>query len=501
MNSSILTRSLRSILIVPLFLGTLALAQDKKLPEIRVDEKPLERNEHTSYAPVIERVSPGVVTIATRTRSDKLTKGPERGAEDRFFRRFFGLPDLDENAPRTPKEADPKNGKLMPSGLGSGVIVSSDGYILTNHHVVNEADEIKVTLADGKTVHKAKKIASDEGSDIAVIKIEATNLQPVTFADSDKIKVGDVAIAIGSPFALRQTVTKGIISAIGRDSTGISEFANFIQTDASINPGNSGGALIDVQGRLVGIPSAIYSRSGGNMGIGFAVPSNQARSVMESLLKYGRVQRGFLGIKMDEVDEALAKSLGLESAQGIIIAEVVPGGSAEKAGLKAEDVIIEMDGKKLSDLAAFKNSIAAKQPGAQAELKIIRNKKDMNITVTLGDRTGSVAMQDKPASAPEKKDPDVLDGVQVADLTAQQRKALQIDENVQGALITAVGAGTPSADAELRPGDVVVSINGKEVKDADAAVKLSEEVKSLNSVRLRVHRAGQTRFVIVEEQK
>lgn len=237
------------------------------------------------------------------------------------------------------------------------------------------------------------------------------------------------------------------------------------------------------------------------MGIGFAVPSNQARSVMESLLKFGRVQRGFLGIKMDEVDEALAKSLGLENTHGIVIADVVPGGAAEKAGLRAEDVIIELDGRKFTDLPAFKNSIAAKEPGAKADLKIIRDKKEMNVSVTLGDRGGSVAVATKPAPEAVKKDPDVLDGVQVADITAQQRQALRIDENVRGALVTAVPPGTPSADAELRAGDVIISINGKDVKDAEDAVKLSEDAKHMNSVRLRVHRAGQTRFVIVEAPK
>jgi len=237
------------------------------------------------------------------------------------------------------------------------------------------------------------------------------------------------------------------------------------------------------------------------MGIGFAVPSNQARSVMESLLKFGRVQRGFLGIKMDEMDEALAKSLGLENTHGIVIADVVPGGAAEKAGLKAEDVIIELDGRKFTDLPGFKNSIAAKEPGAKADLKIIRDKKELNVSVTLGDRSGSVAVAAKPAPEAVKKDPDVLDGVQVADINAQQRQALRIDENVRGALVTAVPPGTPSADAELRAGDVIISINGKDVKDAEDAVKLSEDAKHLNSVRLRVHRAGQTRFVIVEAPK
>ncbi len=502
MKHPILTRSIRSLLFVPLFFGTMAFADEARMPALRVDEQALKRDEHSSYAPVIERVAPSVVTISTEVRADKLAKGNQRGMNDPMFRRFFGMPDLDDDAQQPQKKVEPKSKKMIPAGIGSGVIVSPDGYILTNHHVVAEADVIKVTLADGKTEYTAKKVASDEGSDIAVIKIEAATLSPITFADSDQTKVGDVAIAIGSPFALRQTVTKGIISALGRDSTGISEFGNFIQTDASINPGNSGGALIDAQGRLVGIPSAIYSRSGGNMGIGFAVPSNQARSVMQSLIKFGKVQRGFLGIEMREITEPLAKSLGIGSNQGIIIAQVVEGGAAEKAGLRAEDAIVELNGKKFENLTAFRNAIAATEPGAKVEVKIIRDGKELNISVTLADRSGSIAKAStKPSAVPAKKEPDVLDGVQVGDITAENRRQLGIDGSVRGALVTAIAPDSASADAELKRGDVIVSINGKDVKSADEAIALSEEVKHLSTVRLRVNRAGKTEFVIVEERK
>lgn len=490
-------RIILSLIITPLLLAAPTFAQESKLPAIRVDDQALKRDENSSYAPIIERVAPSVVTISTEATAGSIAKESNRFS-DPMFRHFFGLPD-EEEAPR--KKADPKSKKLIQTGLGSGVIISADGYILTNFHVVESAEVITVTLADGVTTHKAKRIAGDKGSDIAVVKIEAANLSPITFADSDKARVGDVVLAIGSPFAFRQSVTKGIISAVGRAEQYISEFANFIQTDASINPGNSGGALIDTQGRLVGIPTAIYSRSGGNMGIGFAVPSNQARNTMESLLKNGRVVRGFLGIKMDEVNEQLAKSLGLPDTHGIVVADVVRDGAADKAGLKAEDVIVGLNGKKTESIVLFRNAIAATAPGEKVDLKIVRAGKEIVVPVTIGDRGGAETVSFKPTAEPPAKAPDVLDGVQVGDITAQQRKQLGLDDTVRGAIVTDVGADTPSADAELKRGDVIVSINGKEVTNAEDAVKLSEEVKTLKSVRLRVHRGGQTRFVIVEERK
>ena len=486
-------RSILSLIITPLLLAAPAFAQEAKLPAIRVDDQALKRDENSSYAPIIERVAPSVVTISIEATAGNVAKEGNRFS-DPLFRHFFGMPDEKEAPRKNPK-------KLIQTGLGSGVVISADGYILTNFHVVESAEVITVTLADGVTTHKAKRIAGDKGSDIAVIKVDATNLSPITFADSDKARVGDVVLAIGSPFAFRQSVTKGIISAVGRAEHYISEFANFIQTDASINPGNSGGALIDTQGRLVGIPTAIFSRSGGNMGIGFAVPANQARSTMESLLKHGRVVRGAVGIIMGEIDAPLAKSLGLPDNQGIIISELIKGGAAEKSGLKIEDVITELNGKKIESIVTFKNAIAAMDPGTKVELKIIRDGKDMITPVTVGDRGEISTASFNPSAEPAAKAPDVLDGVQVGDITAQQRKELRLDDAVRGALVTEVGADTPSAEAELKRGDVIVSINGKEVTNADDAVKLSEEVKTLKSVRLRVLRGGQPRFVIVEERK
>ena len=505
-----LAHSLRLTLFATFAFSTLALAENK-LPEIVVDATPLERTHENSFAPIVEKVSPSVVTISIskNVRIGARGQGNQGGgnplADDPFFRKFFGLPDDEPGAPRgNGKEKDSGAGRKrqMPVGLGSGVIVSKDGYIITNNHVVEQADEITVTLADGKTELKAKKIGADAGSDIAVIKIEAKDLRPITFADSDKIKAGDIALAIGNPFALRQTVTKGIISAVGRNQTGMSEFGNFIQTDASINPGNSGGALVDALGRLVGINSAIFSQSGGNMGIGFAVPSNQARSVMENLIKFGKMQRGFLGIQMQPLDEKLAKEFKAPDKDGILVAEVVQGGGAEKAGVKSGDIIVKLNGQRPDDIAALRNSVANMMPGTKVELDIYRNGKPQTISVTLVERPSAGVALGTPAAPPAPvKVPDVLDGVTVADLNAELRKRFAIGDDVKGALVTQVSPDSACADADVRAGDVIVDIDGKRVATSDDAVKLSEEVKTKSSVRLRISRKGATQFVVVEERK
>ncbi len=511
MKLRIFSRSLRTALLAPLAFSTLVFAENK-LPDIVVDAAALERTPQNSSAPVVDKVAPSVVTISIsknmRIGDHGMGGNSNPLMKDPFFRKFFGIPEDGQDGGRDGSKDNGKDSgkgrqRSMPVGLGSGVIVSPDGYIITNNHVVEQADEITVTLADGKTELKAKKIGTDPGSDIAVIKIEAKNLKPITFADSDKIKVGDNVLAVGNPFALRQTVTRGIISAVGRNQTGISEFGNFLQTDASINPGNSGGALVDALGRLVGINSAIFSQSGGNMGIGFAVPSNQARSVMESLIKFGKVQRGFLGIQMQPLDEKLAKEFKAPDRDGILVAEVVPGGSAEKAGVKSGDVIVELNGQHAEDIAAFRNTVANMLPGTKVELKVFRGGKPQMISVTLAERGANglaLGAPGAPGPAPAKV-PDVLDGVTVADVNAEFRKKFNIGDDVKGALVTQVNPDSACADADVRAGDVIVDIDGKKIASADEAVKLSEEVKTKTSVRLRISRKGATQFVVVEERK
>jgi serine protease Do len=500
MNMKSLTRSICLALALP-FAGAATLLAENKLPEIRVDDTPLQRTIHNSFAPVVEKVAPSVVTISINKNVALGRGGPRNNPflDDPFFRKFFGVPDDDKG---DGDKARPQRKRPMQVGLGSGVIVSADGYILTNNHVVEQADEIVVTLNDGRTEYKATKIGTDPGSDIAVIKVDAKNLKSVIIANSDKIKVGDLCIAIGNPFALRQSVTMGIVSATGRNQTGISDYGNFIQTDAAINPGNSGGALVDTEGRLIGVNTAIFSRTGGNMGIGFAVPSNQARGVMESLIKFGKVQRGYLGIHMQELDEKLMKEFKAPSRDGILVTDVLPEGGAEKAGIKSGDVVVEMNGQPVGEIADFRNAIASLTPGVSVDLKLFRNGEARILKVTLAERRGEgVASVEKKADPAPVKAPDVLDGVTVGDLKADVRKQFNIPDEVQGAVVMQVNPDSPSADAEIKAGDVIVEIDGKSVKNADDAVRLSEEVKTKTSVRLRVSTRGSTKFVVVEERK
>src|SRR6266699_574704 len=313
-----------------------AQASSKANPPARVhvEETPLSREVKlaTSFAPVVKKVAPSVVNIySSRTIREQPLLSPF--FSDPFFRRFFG-PDFDEQMrPRTRRA----------QSLGSGVIVSEDGYILTANHVVEGADEVKVALADGVKEYPARVIGADPPTDVAVLKVEAKGLPAVTLADSDKLEVGDVALALGNPFGVGQTVTMGIVSAVGRSSLGINEYENFIQTDASINPGNSGGALVDAQGRLVGINTAILSRTGGNQGIGFAVPVNMARYVMDRIVAEGTITRGYLGVRIQPLTPDLAKEFKLPADTGALVGEVTPKTPAAEAGLKEGDVIVEFN--------------------------------------------------------------------------------------------------------------------------------------------------------------
>jgi serine protease DegQ len=321
-----------------------------------------------SYHEAVQRAAPSVVNIFTskeiRTQRHPLLNDP-------IFRRFFGeqLPDEAQRA----------------SSLGSGVIVSTNGYVLTNHHVVEAADEIEVALADGKKL-LAKVVGNDPETDLAVLRISAENLPAITFGSSDALKVGDVVLAIGNPFAVGQTVTGGIVSALGRTGLGINTFENFIQTDAAINPGNSGGALIDAGGNLVGINTAIFSRSGGSMGIGFAIPVSTAKMVLEQIVKNGSVTRGWIGVELRELTPADAEAFKLSAARGALIAVVLRDGPADKAGVRPGDVVTEIQGKPVIDPTAMLNLVAALPPGAPAKMKVRRQGKEIETTISVGRR-------------------------------------------------------------------------------------------------------------------
>ena len=337
--------------------------------EDNLTKNPQPKNSAGSYSDAAKKAMPSVVNIFT---SKKNSNNPhQQFLDDPLLKHFFG----DQSDEQSQRE----------TSLGSGVIVNENGLILTNQHVIESADEIQVALEDGRTV-KAHVVGSDPDTDLAVLKIDVKNLPAITFADAEKNKVGDVVLAIGNPFGVGQTVTQGIISALGRNHLGISTFENFIQTDASINPGNSGGALIDADGNLVGINSAIYSRNGGSMGIGFAIPVSIAKQVMEQIIRQGSVTRGWIGIEAQDMTAELAESFKLKNAQGSLIAGIIKNSPAEHAGLKAGDVLLEINGLQVIDSSNMLGLISELKPNKQAILKITRNQKEINVPVMIGRR-------------------------------------------------------------------------------------------------------------------
>ncbi|RQS17574.1 Do family serine endopeptidase [Burkholderia sp. Bp8998] len=324
----------------------------------------------TSYAEAAQKAMPAVVNVFS---SKDGSLPPDPRAKDPLFRYFFG----DRNARKQQDEPA--------ANLGSGVIVSPEGYILTNQHVVDGADQIEVALADGRTA-TAKVIGSDPETDLAVLKINMTNLPTITLGRSDQSRVGDVVLAIGNPFGVGQTVTMGIISALGRNHLGINTFENFIQTDAPINPGNSGGALVDVNGNLLGINTAIYSRSGGSLGIGFAIPVSTARTVLESIITTGSVTRGWIGVEPQDVTPEIAESFGLQQKSGAIVAGVLQGGPADKAGIKPGDILVSVNGDEITDTTKLLNTVAQIKPGTSTKVHVVRKGKEFDVNVVIGKR-------------------------------------------------------------------------------------------------------------------
>ena len=469
---------------------------DTKVPvRLVVDEAPVKRDGRftTSFAPVIKKVSPAVVNVFTTTAPRQNTSQPRNPfSDDPFFRRFFGeeFPGGETRRFRTPRQ----------NGLGSGVIVREDGYILTNNHVVDNADEIKVALSDEREF-TAKVVGRDDKSDVAVLKIDAKNLPYLRLANSDNIEVGDVVLAIGNPFGVGQTVTMGIVSATGRGNIGL-DYEDFIQTDAAINPGNSGGALVDAEGRLLGINTAIISRSGGNQGIGFAIPVNLARSVMESLIKDGRVVRGFMGVNIQDVNPALAQEFDLKSNDGALVADVTAGSPAEKAGLKAGDIITKFNGKPVRDSRQLKLQVAQTSPNAKVPVEVLRDGSTKTLTVQLKEfpRSGlaSTSRRDNDSDGSEAEE--TLKGVAVGNVDVRTRQQFDIPSDIKGALVIDIDESSAAYEAGLREGDVILEINRKPIASAEDAVELSAK-NDKSSTLLRVFSRGGTRYVVVKEDK
>ena len=458
---------------------------------LKIDEAPLARDpgSRSSYAPIVQKVAPSVVKIfvTTQTSERPMSGNSEPGFD--FFRRFFG----DQFGPEDNRGFE--GGPQTQHALGSGVIVSPDGYILTNNHVVKDAKEIQIALNDGRSL-PAKVVGTDPESDIALIKVNASDLQALTLTDSDKVQVGDVVLAIGNPFGVGQTVTSGIVSAKNRATSGEMD-EDFIQTDAAINPGNSGGALVDTQGRLVGINTAILSRSGGSQGIGFAVPSNLCRWVMESLVKTGHVERGFLGVQIQDLTPSLAQAFKIERTNGALVSDVTTGSPADAAGIKSGDVIVEFNGKPVENASQLKLHVAETAPGSSVPVVVNRNGETKDLNITVRERAKNELASAKREQG-QNGQGDALHGVAVGELDQQTREELKVPANIHGALVSEVSPNSAAYEAGLREGDVILEINHQPVKNAQDAVNLTNS-RSGNETLVKVWSHGGSHYLTVNE--
>jgi len=434
-----------------------------------------------SLPDVVQRVLPSIVNVATaRTRVR-----PSGMFDDPMLRRFFG-------PSGQPSEEGPQRRE---EGLGSGVVVDK-GIILTNNHVVDGADEIQVTTAD-KHEYEVQVVGTDPKSDLAVLRVkgDASALVPIAMGDSARLRLGDTVLAIGNPFGVGQTVTMGIVSAKGRANVGIVDYEDFIQTDAAINPGNSGGALVDLEGNLVGIPTAILSRTGGSMGVGFAIPTNMAKPIVQSLLAHGKVVRGWLGVGIQDITPELSAAMKLASTEGVLVSEVQRGSPAEKAGLQRGDVILSVDGRKVSSTGELRNLVAAAGANVQSKVEIARNGQRQALSVKLGETPGEPKGRQSGQAAPGSGQ-GRLDGLALEDLNAMNRQRFEVPGDVkQGIVVSGIEPGSTAARSGLRPGDVIVEVNRQRVATLSDFER--EWKRGKGPALVVVSRGGTTLFVVV----
>ncbi len=435
------------------------------------------RETSKAFSEVSKRVIPAVVSVQVE-KSITVSRGMDPFGtpfDDEFFERFFG---------RRFRQPTPE--KRMQRGQGSGFIISADGYILTNNHVVGEADKITVALNDGREL-QAKVIGTDPKSDVALIKVEADNLPVIELGDSDKLEIGEWVIAVGNPFGLSETVTVGVVSAKSR-SVGIAEYEDFIQTDAAINPGNSGGPLLNLDGQAIGINSAIFSQSGGYMGIGFAIPINMAKNIKEQLLKTGKVNRGYVGIEMDKngVTPDKAKFFGLDKNQGVIITRVMEDSPAAKGGLKDGDVIIKLNGQEVKNNQSFRTAISQLEPGTKVELTVVRNNEQKTLTVAIGSMDDSGLVSSEAVGKI---------GLEISDIDSDTAERFGFN-STDGVIVTKVARGSAAEKAGIRPGMVILSVNRQRtnsVKDFNAAMK-----KVKDKVLLLVRNEDYAEYIVLD---
>ncbi|MFV1994462.1 MAG: Do family serine endopeptidase [Verrucomicrobiales bacterium] len=457
---------------------------------LTIDDTPLARTHGvmTSYADILEGPLPAVVSVFTT--KEVHIRGMEQYRDHPLYRRFFGIPDGEDGDERKVPEHGPKE-----QGLGSGVIITSNGYILTNNHVIEGADEIKVSLPKRRQEFVARVVGSDKATDVAILKIEAVDLPVATLADSSKLRVGDVVLAIGNPFELERSVTMGIVSALGRRDLNIVDYADFIQTDAPINPGNSGGAIIDAQGRIVGINTAIQGGGGmgmsvGNVGIGFAIPINMILDIVERLFQGdGKVERGFLGVRLRPMDANWAEALGRKNFAGALVDEVVTGTPASRADFHFDDLIVEFEGEQVEDANKLRLDIGNTPPGTEVTFKVIRDGKPKEVVAKLG-RLDPAMFAGRGGPGRDEEDEvhseTFLDGVEIVDLTPRVRALNEIEDEIEGVFVEGVESFSAAAEGGMRPGDIIEKVNRNPV--ASVADVLSERKKfNGNVIILRVY--------------
>jgi serine protease Do len=443
----------------------------------------------SSYAPLLKEALPEVVNIASSRmvqHADEETSNPM--LDDPFFRQFFGN--------RSPRDGQQQGSRRqMPQqekerGLGSGVIVGTNGYILTNNHVVDGATDINVSLRD-KREFTAKIVGRDPKTDIAVLKINAENLHAIPLGDSSKVQPGDLAFAIGDPFGVGQTVTMGIVSATSRANLGIEDYEDFIQTDAAINPGNSGGALIDAKGELIGINTAILSGSGGNQGVGFAIPVNLAKRVMDQIVDHGQVIRGFLGATIQDVTPTMAAALKMNDSNGVLIGDVTAKGPAAQAGVKPGDVVIKMNGQPVADASSLRLRVSQTDPGTTVPLTVLRDGNPVNLSVKLGELPG-----DHDKTADNGSAQGTLQGLQVEPLTPAMRQQMHLGSDSNGVVVSQVDPNGAAAASGIREGDIIQEVNHQ------AVTTVSDFERAMHSagnraILLRIVRDGTGLFVAI----
>jgi len=453
---------------------------------------------------VIEKASPAVVNIqSTRVINASEQQGDSPFLSDPFFRQFFGGNGRQQQRPRSERER----------GLGSGVIINSSGYILTNNHVVEKATTVKVTLLD-KREFTAKVIGTDPQTDVAVVKIDANSLPALPLGNSDGSRVGDLCFAIGNPFGYDHTVTMGIVSAKGRSLESGLHIQNFIQTDAAINPGNSGGALINARGELIGMNTAIITGGGGgfggeagNIGIGFAVPVNLAKQVMDQIIKTGKVSRGYMGVSLQELTPDLAQQFGLKDTHGAVVADVTPGSPGDKGGVKSGDIVTAIDGSKVQNQNELTLAVTEHAPGSTVNLDVVRNGQPMKLSVTLGQRPTSLDLGQKRSAnngGPDEENDNSgnasAHGITVEPLTPEIAQQIHASPNLHGVVVDDVDQGSSAADSGIGQGDVITSVNRKPVNSVADFKRLMNEANG-KSALVTVNRGGQTAFLVVPAGK